>query len=197
VVDTVNGIVAGYDGSPGSREALDWAAWGGKGTRAGCDCHPGLRVLAALAGGTFLLAAAATIPQLAAALVAGFAVSLALITGLTRTERLLPGSVLTGGIRVVQRGHRDRPGVRKIHRRPRRGRRRPTNGVSGRRGRRAARCRARHAGPTLAEQPSHLRQRPGSAITTAATQGAYLEDMRETACPNGATVTRAESALYV
>jgi nucleotide-binding universal stress UspA family protein len=24
---TVNGIVAGYDGSPGSQEALDWAAW--------------------------------------------------------------------------------------------------------------------------------------------------------------------------
>ena len=24
---TVNGIVAGYDGSSGSQEALDWAAW--------------------------------------------------------------------------------------------------------------------------------------------------------------------------
>ncbi|HET7246085.1 MAG TPA: universal stress protein, partial [Streptosporangiaceae bacterium] len=24
---TVDGIVAGYDGSPGSQQALDWAAW--------------------------------------------------------------------------------------------------------------------------------------------------------------------------
>jgi nucleotide-binding universal stress UspA family protein len=24
---TANGIVAGYDGSPGSQEALDWAVW--------------------------------------------------------------------------------------------------------------------------------------------------------------------------
>ena len=27
MADTVNGIVAGYDGSSGSQEALDWAAW--------------------------------------------------------------------------------------------------------------------------------------------------------------------------
>jgi len=57
-----------------------------------------LAALAALAAGTFLFAAAATIPQMAAAaLVAGFTVSPALIAGFTLTERLLPGSVLTEG----------------------------------------------------------------------------------------------------
>ena len=74
------------------------------------------------------------------------------------------------GIRAAQRGHRDRPGARILHHRPRRGRRRPTNDASDCR---AAR-RARHAGPTLAEQPSHLRQRRDSAITTPATQGARI-----------------------
>jgi MFS family permease len=57
-----------------------------------------LAALAALAAGTFLFPAAATIPQMAAAaLAAGFAVSPALIAGFTLTERLLPGEVLTEG----------------------------------------------------------------------------------------------------
>jgi nucleotide-binding universal stress UspA family protein len=30
MVDTVHGIVAGYDGSPGSRDAPGWAAWEAK-----------------------------------------------------------------------------------------------------------------------------------------------------------------------
>jgi MFS family permease len=52
--------------------------------------------LAALAVGTFLFAAATTIPQMAAAaLLAGFTVSPTLIAGFTLTERLLPGDVLT------------------------------------------------------------------------------------------------------
>ena len=59
---------------------------------------PGLRVLAALADSTFPFAAAATIPQMAAAApVAGLAVSPELITSFTLTERLPPGSVLTEG----------------------------------------------------------------------------------------------------
>jgi len=59
---------------------------------------PGLRVLAALADSTFPFAAAAAIPQMAAAApVAGLAVSPALITSFTLTERLPPGSVLTEG----------------------------------------------------------------------------------------------------
>jgi len=132
---------------------------------------PGLRVLAALADSTFPFAAAAAIPRMAAAApVAGLAVSPALITSFTLTERLPPWVSPDRGIRAAQRGHRDRPGARILHHRPRRGRRRPTNDASDCR---AAR-RARHAGPTLAEQPSHLRQRRDSAITTPATQGARI-----------------------
>jgi len=57
-----------------------------------------LAALAALAAGTFLFAAAETIPQMvAAAFAAGFTVSPALIAGFTLTERLLPGDVLTEG----------------------------------------------------------------------------------------------------
>jgi MFS family permease len=57
-----------------------------------------LAALAALAAGTFLFAAATTIPQMAiAALIAGFAVSPALIAGFTLTEQLLPHAVLTEG----------------------------------------------------------------------------------------------------
>jgi MFS family permease len=57
-----------------------------------------LAALAALAAGTFLFAAATTIPQMAAAaLLAGFTVSPTLIAGFTLTERLLPGDVLTEG----------------------------------------------------------------------------------------------------
>jgi predicted MFS family arabinose efflux permease len=45
-----------------------------------------------------LFAAATTIPQMAAAsFAAGFAVSPTLIAGITLTERLLPGAVLTEG----------------------------------------------------------------------------------------------------
>ena len=54
--------------------------------------------LTALAAGTFLFSAAATIPQMAAAaLAAGCTVSPALIAGFTLTERLLPRAVLTEG----------------------------------------------------------------------------------------------------
>lgn len=57
-----------------------------------------LAALAALAAGTFLFAAATTIPQMAvAALLAGFAVSPALIAGFALTEQLLPQAVLTEG----------------------------------------------------------------------------------------------------
>ena len=50
------------------------------------------------ADGTVPFAAAAAIPQLAAAPAAGFAVSPAPITGVTRPEQLLPYAVLTEGI---------------------------------------------------------------------------------------------------
>jgi len=57
-----------------------------------------LAAITALAGGTFLFAAAGTVPQMAAAaLVAGFAISPTLIGGFALTERLLPGPVLTEG----------------------------------------------------------------------------------------------------
>jgi len=57
-----------------------------------------LAALAALVAGTFLFAAAATIPQMAAAaLLAGCTVSPTLIAGFTLTERLLPSDVRTEG----------------------------------------------------------------------------------------------------
>jgi len=65
-------------------------------------CAPGrqrlLAAIAGLAGGTLLLAAARTIPQmLVAALVAGFAVSPAFIAGYALVELLVPEAVLTEG----------------------------------------------------------------------------------------------------
>jgi hypothetical protein len=83
--DTGNPIVAGQDAPPGRREAPDRAAWQATergpvlivchpraperagpvrrpAPRAAGDRHPGPRVLAALAGGTVLAAAAAAIP---------------------------------------------------------------------------------------------------------------------------------------
>src|SRR5262249_43904808 len=69
------------------------------------------------------------------------------------------------------------------------GGRRAANGVAGGRAARSGRT-------ALADQPSHPRQRRGSAINTAATEGrAYSEDMRETGSSNGVTVMRAESAI--
>src|SRR5215468_5035556 len=120
----------------------------------------------------------------AAARVAGCAVSPALITGVTRTGRL-PGSSPDRGIRATT-GTGLAPGYLIGGRR---GRRRPANGVAGGRAARSGRT-------ALADQPSHPRQRRGSAINTAATEGrAYSEDMRETGSSNGVTVMRAESAI--
>src|SRR5262249_1672634 len=69
------------------------------------------------------------------------------------------------------------------------GGRRAAKGVAGGRAARSGRT-------ALADQPSHPRQRRGSAINTAATEGrAYSEDMRETGSSNGVTVMRAESAI--
>ena len=159
------------------------------------DGHPGLRVPArAPADGTVPFAAATAIPQLAAAApAAGFAVSPAPITGVTCPERLLPHAVLTEGFPVVGAATGAGLAPRIPPRRLRPNDRRPANSVPGRR---AARRRARHAGPTPADQPGHPHQRCGRAINTAATQPMRIWKIcAKPPARDGATVMRAESAI--